>query len=84
MQGSGTYHGWEMPSYVISLSPDEVSDLLLALKTLQRLSHYKNHRADAWIKLMESMNDSDFGIDRFTTDVLRLEYYEDQPTLVDV
>lgn len=84
MQGSGTYHNWEMPTYVITLSPDEVSDLLIALKKLQKLVDFKYHRADAWIKLMEMMNDSAFGIDHFSTDVLRLEYYEVQPTLVDV
>lgn len=69
MQGTGTYWGWETPSYTILVSPQDVIDLLLALKCLQKLSGYKNHRADAWVKLLESMNNTDFGFDRITTEI---------------
>lgn len=78
MQAIGTYHGWETPSYTIVASPVEVFELLLAIKSLQKLSGYKNHRADAWLKLLESMNATDFGLDRYATDVSRRTYSGDQ------
>ena len=69
MQGIGTNLGWETPSYVITVSPNDVFDLLLAIKSLQKLSGYNNHRADVWLKLLESMNSADFGSVRNATEV---------------
>lgn len=76
MQAIGTYWGWVTPSYTITVSPEEVNDLLLALKCLQKLSGYKNHRADAWLKLLESMNATDFGFDRISTEVFERDLNE--------
>lgn len=70
MQAIGTYQGWETPSYTISVSPEDVADLLIALKCLQNLTAYENTRTAKWRKLLESMNATDFGFDRNTTVVI--------------
>lgn len=69
MQAIGTYQGWETPSYTISVSPQDVADLLISLKCFQKLTAYNHNRSSKWRKLLESMNATDFGIDRTATEV---------------
>lgn len=69
MQGIGYYQGWETSSYAISVSPEDVADLLIALKCLQKLTAYENTRTAKWRKLLESMNANDFGFERNATEL---------------
>lgn len=70
MQAIGTYQGWETPSYTISVSPEDVADLLFSLKRLQKLTDYNYTRDAKWRKLIESMHATDFGLARNTTEVI--------------
>lgn len=68
MQGTGTYQGWDTPSYVIQVSPQDVNELRLALICLRKLSG-DIIRARKWKHLVEQMDATGFGFDRHETDV---------------
>lgn len=70
MQGNGTYQGWDTPSYVIHVSPQDVNELRLALICLRKLSGDLNIRASKWKTLVEQMDATGFGFDRLETDVI--------------
>lgn len=73
MQGNGTYQGWETPSYVIHVSPQDVIELRLALIYLRQLTGDKNMFSRKWDTLVEQMDATDatgFGFGRHETDVI--------------
>lgn len=70
MQGTGTYQGWDTPSYVIHVSPQDVNELRLALICLRKLAGDENMRTRKWKHLLEQMDATGFGFDRHETDVI--------------